>query len=92
MLWVGYVAIAVAVIWLLVKLRVAYGSAGGTIMVVVYDAAVYPPIIGVVGLYLVLSAFQIDLAFWIYLAVWAVTAGVAVGAIRLMEEIGDKLR
>ncbi len=88
--WAGYVAIAVAVIWLLVKLYVAYGSAGGTVMVVVYDAAVYPPIIGVVGAYLVLSTNKIDLAVWIYLVIWAITTGVAVGAIRLMEEIGDK--
>jgi hypothetical protein len=90
MVWVGYLAIAVAVIWLLVKLKVAYGSAGGTVMVVVYDAVMYPPIIGVVGLYLVLSNYQINLAIWIYLIIWAVTTGVAAGGIRLMEEIGDK--
>jgi hypothetical protein len=90
MVWVGYVAIAVAVIWLLVKLRVAYGSAGGTVMVVVYDAVMYPPIIGVAGLYLVLSNHRIDIALWMYLVIWAVTTGVAAGAIRLMEEIGDK--
>lgn len=90
MVWVGSVAIAVAVIWLLVKLRVAYSSAGGTVMVVVYDAVMYPPIIGVVGLYLVLSTYKIEIALWMYLVIWAVTTGVAAGAIRLMEEIGDK--
>lgn len=90
MVWVGYIAIAVAVIWLLLKMYVSYNSAGGTIMVVVYDAAVYPPVIGVVGLYFVLSAYKIDLALWLYVIIWAVTTGVAVGAIRLMEEIGDR--
>ena len=90
MVWVGYVAIAVAVIWMLVKFYVAFNSAGGTVMAVVYDAAVYPPIIGVVGLYFVLSAYKVDLASWIYLIIWAVTTGTTVGAIRLMEEIGDR--
>jgi hypothetical protein len=90
MVWVGYVAIAVAVIWLLVKLYVSYDSMGGTVMVVVYDAAVYPPIIGVVGLYFVLSAHKVNLASWIYLIIWAATTATAVGAIRLMEELGDK--
>ena len=90
MLWVGYLAVAVAVIWLVYKLYVAYSSSGGTVMVVVYDAAVYPPILGVVGLYLILSSYKVELTFWAYLAIWAVTAAVGVGAIRLMEEIGDK--
>ena len=90
MQWAGYFAIVVAVIWLLVKLYVAYDSVGGTVMVVIYDAAVYPPIIGVVGLYLVLSSNGVDYAAWIYLIIWAVTTGLAAGAIRLMEEIGDK--
>lgn len=90
MIWAGYVAIAVAVLWILYKLYVAYGSSGGTVEVVVYDAAVYPPVIGAVGLYLVLSNHQIQLAFWIYMAIWAVVTAVVVGAIRLMEEIGDR--
>lgn len=90
MLWAGYVAIAVAVIWFLFKLYAAYDSVGGTVMVVIYDAAVFPPIIGVVGLYLVLYSYQVDLAFWIYMIIWAVTTAVAAGALRLMEEFGDK--
>lgn len=90
MVWVGYVAIAVAVIWLLVKLYASYDSAGGTVMVVVYDAALYPPIIGVVGLYFVLSEHQIYLALWMYLVIWAVTTALAAGALRLIEEFGDK--
>jgi hypothetical protein len=88
--WAGYAAIAVAVIWIFAKMYVAYGSAGGTVMVVVYDAVVYPPIVGTVGLYFVLSYYQVKLAFWIYLIIWGVTAGITFGAIRLMEEIGDR--
>lgn len=90
MVWAGYLALAIAAIWVVIKLYVAYNSFGGTVMAIVYDAAVYPPIIGVVGLYLVLSTHQINLALWIYLVIWAVTTGLAAGAIRLMEEIGDK--
>lgn len=90
MVWAGAVAIAVAVIWLLVKMYVAYDSSGGTVMVIVYDAAVFPPIISAIGLYLVLSTYKIHLAFWIYLGIWAVTTGLAAGAIRLAEEVGDR--
>jgi hypothetical protein len=90
MVWAGYAAVAVSVLWILYKLYVAYGSCGGTVEVVVYDAAVYPPILGAVGLYLVLSNHQVQLAFWIYMAIWAVVTAVVVGAIRLMMEIGDR--
>ena len=90
MLWLAYAAVAVAVSWILLKLYMAYNSAGGTVMVAVYDAAVYPPILGTVGLYFVLPTHRIDLSPWIYVAIWVVTTVVTAGAIRLMEELGDK--
>ena len=90
MLWLGCAAIAVAVIWILVKMYVSYNSSGGTVIVVVYDAAVYPPVIATIGLYFVLSTLEIQLALWMYVIIWAATTGVAAGLIRLMEEVGDR--
>lgn len=90
MVWLGYLAILVAVIWIVAKLYVAYNSAGGTIMVVVYDAALYPPILIAVGLYFVLPTYDVELAVWIYFAIWAAVTALVAGLIRLMEELGDR--
>ena len=90
MIWMGYVAIVVAVLWISLKLYLAYNSAGGTIMVVVYDAVIYPPVLIAVGLYFVLPSLGVQLHYWIYIAVWAACSGVVAGAIRLSEELGDR--
>lgn len=90
MVWAGYAAIAVSVIWVVVKLYMAYHSAGGINVVVVYDAAVYPPILAAVGLYLVLPSLGIYWAAWVYVVIWAVTCAITAGAIRLMERLGDR--
>jgi hypothetical protein len=60
MAFIGFALLGVAVIWYVRKLYVSYTSAGGTdFMMPVYDAALYPPILAAVGLYLVL--FKADL-------------------------------
>lgn len=90
MVWAGYASIVVAIIWLLVKMYLAYHSAGGINMVVVYDGAVYPPILATVGLYLILPTFEINLALWMYVVLWVVMCAAAWGTIRLMEVVGDR--
>lgn len=90
MVGLAYVAVAIAVVWVLVKLHMAYHSAGGTVMVTVYDAAVYPPILLAGGLYFLLPDYQVNLPYWAYLLIWAALTAAVVGAIRWMQEIGDK--
>jgi uncharacterized membrane protein len=88
---IGYVLLVVAAGWIAYKMSVSYNSAGGTAFAVpVYDAAIYPPILTAVGLYLVLPSFTIDWSVWIYIAIGLVLVPVVVGAIRLMEEVGDR--
>lgn len=88
---IGYVLLVVAAGWIAYKMSVSYNSAGGTAFAVpVYDAAIYPPILTAVGLYLVLPSFAIDWSVWIYIAIGLVLVPVVVGAIRLMEEVGDR--
>lgn len=87
----GYVLMVAAAGWFLYKAVVSYNSAGGTDFAVpVFDAAVYPPIMTAVGLYLVLDHYEIGWSKWIYVAIWLGLTAVAVGAIKLAEEIGDK--
>ena len=91
MAWIGYAMIAIAAIWMLYKMYVSFNSAGGTdFMVPVYDAAVYPPVITCVGIYLVLRAQESSWPFWWYLISWLVLTGLVAGAIRLLEELGDR--
>jgi hypothetical protein len=88
---VGYICIAVALIWLCIKLYISYNSAGGTAgMMPVYDAAYYPPILIAFGLYWVLPSFKINWSIWIFVGIWLGVALLFAGAIRLMEELGDK--
>jgi hypothetical protein len=89
---IGYICTIVAVAWIIYKVYVAYNSFGGTIGVSVYDAAMYPPIFGVFGLYWVLNSLTIDLALWIYLVIWLGVAGFIAIAIRVAEEMGDRRR
>ena len=91
MIIVGYICIAVAVIWLTIKLYVSYSSAGGTAgMSPVYDAAYYPPVLIAFGLYWVLPTFEINWSIWIFFGIWIGLALLFAGGIRLMEELGDK--
>jgi hypothetical protein len=88
---VGYICIAVALVWLVIKLRVSYNSAGGTAgMTPVYDAAYYPPILIAFGLYWVLPTFKINWTIWVFVGIWLGLAALFAVAIRLMEELGDK--
>ena len=91
MLALGIGLIAIAIAWLLYKTILAFNSAGGTdMMLVVYDAAVYPPILATVGVYLLAQSRQLGWPLWSFLILWPVLIAVAAGTIRLSEEIGDR--
>ena len=90
MVVIGWICIVVSVIWILYKINVAYNSYGGTVMVAVYDAAIFAPPIGALGLYLVLPTFEIQWPLWIYIAVALGTAVAVAIVIRIAEEIGDR--
>ena len=91
MVLIGFALLAIAVVWYLRKLYVSYTSAGGTdFMMPVYDAALYPPILAAVGLYLVLGYFEVTLAIWIYVGIWFGSALLAAVTIKLVELVGDK--
>lgn len=91
MAWLGYLLIGIAVGWIAYKLYVSYTSAGGTDFALpVYDAAYYPPVLLAVGLYFVLSAFQIDWSVWLYVGVWLGSAVLVGVGIKLLELLGDK--
>jgi len=88
---IGCLLIVVALGWFLYKLYVSYNSAGGTDFAVpVYDAAIYPPVLGVVGLYLVLRAYEVTWSIWIYVVLWLGVTLLAAGAMRASEELGDR--
>ena len=88
---IGYVLLVVAVGWIGFKMYVSYNSAGGTAFAVpVYDAAIYPPILAAVGLYLVLPSFGVEWPWWAFVVAGLALVPLVVGGIRLMEEVGDK--
>ena len=77
--------------WFFYKVYVAYTSAGGTDFAMpIYDAAMYPPIIGTIGLYLTLTAQEIEWTVWIYVGIWVGVTLLAIGLLWLMEQLGDK--
>jgi hypothetical protein len=90
MTFVGYACIVVAVLWILFKVRWAYQSQGGRMVVTVYDAACYPPLLIVFGLYWILPSLQIDWSIWIYIGLVPVLIAVVAGLIKLAEEFGDR--
>ena len=87
---IGYALIVIAAGWFLYKLYLSYTSAGGTqFELPVYDGAIYPPAIGVIGAYLVLRA-SVQWSIWIYVVAWVGLTALAAGAIRIAEEVGDR--
>ena len=91
MIFIGGCLLVVAAVWFIRKVHISYTSAGGTdFEMPVFDAAVYPPILTAVGLYLVLSSNDISWSVWIYVAIWAGTTAVAAGVIKLAGVWGDK--
>jgi hypothetical protein len=82
----------VAVVWVLLKIRLSYNSFGGTVMVTVYDAAIFPPFIGVFGLYWVAGSFGIDYSVWLYVGLEVVLAILVAIVIRVAENLGDRRR
>ena len=87
---IGCALLVVAAGWIAYKMYVSYSSFGGTVEVIVYDAAIYPPILTGVGLYLVLPGFGIAWSAWMYVAIALVLIPIVVGGIKLMEKIGDR--
>ena len=87
----GCVLIAVAVLWFLRKLYISFTSAGGTdFEMPIYDAALYPPVIGVVGLFLVLRTYEIQWSWLAYVGIGVALILVAIGILKLAEELGDR--
>jgi hypothetical protein len=87
----GYILIGVAAIWFLRKLWISFTSAGGTDFAMpIYDAAMYPPVIAVIGLFLVLRAYEIQWSWFIYVGIGIALVLLAVGALKLAEELGDR--
>ena len=89
---IGYVCLVIAVVWILHKLRVSYLSFGGTVMVTVYDAAVFPPLIGMLGLYWVLPTLGVEFPIWVYPIIGIGVAVLVAIGIRVAEELGDRRR
>lgn len=88
---IGYLLLVVALGWFLYKLYVSYSSAGGTdFELPVNDGAMFPPVLGVLGLYLALRPFELDWSYWIYVAIWLALTILAWGAIRIGQELGDR--
>ena len=87
---VGYICLLVAVVWIVLKVRLSYKSFGGTVVVTVYDAVFFPPIVGVFGLYWVLPSLGIELPIWVYIGMVFVVAVLVGIAIRVAEELGDR--
>jgi hypothetical protein len=84
---IGYVLLVIAVGWIGYKMNVSYNSAGGTAFAVpVYDAAIYPPILIGVAIYLI----GIEWPWWGYVVAGVALVPIVAGGIRLMEEVGDK--
>jgi hypothetical protein len=91
MIVIGYVLIAGAVAYLLYKLYLAYDSMGGTdMMVAVNDGAMFPPVVGVLGLYILHSSYEISWPAWLYFAVWFGVSVAAFALIKIMVRLGDK--
>ncbi len=87
---VGWILIVVATLWVVYKIYLAYQSSGGRMVVTVYDAAVYPPLMGAAGLYFVLPTFGFELSIWIYVGIAVGLATLAGGCIKIAEEVGDQ--
>ena len=88
---IGYLLMVIALGYFLYKLYVSYSSAGGTDFALpVYDGAIFPPVLCVVGLYLALRPYELDWSYWIYVALWLGLTILAWGAIRIGEEVGDR--
>jgi hypothetical protein len=90
MVALGSVCIAVAAIWILFRWYLAYNSAGGTVVVTVYDAAIYPPPLLALGLYFLLPTFGINWAIWVFVVICLATGGLVAAGIRIAEEVGDR--
>jgi 1,4-dihydroxy-2-naphthoate octaprenyltransferase len=89
---IGYICVGIAVVWILHKIRVSYLSFGGTVMVTVYDAAIFPPIIGAFGLFWALPSLGVDFPLWAYVALGLAAAVLVAIAVRVAEEFGDRRR
>ena len=89
MMVIGCALVAIAAGWFLYKLWVSCSSARD-FEVAVYDGAIYPPVLAVVGLFLLLREYEISWPFWIYLLIWIGLTLVAAAAIKGIEVISDR--
>lgn len=89
---IGYLCVIIAVVWILHKVRVSYLSFGGTVMVSVYDAAIFPPLIGAFGLYWVLPTLGFELPIWAFAIIGIGVAVLVAIGVRVAEELGDSRR
>jgi hypothetical protein len=88
---IGYLLMVLALGWFLYKLYLSYTSFGGTAFEMpVYDGAIYPPVVGVLGLFLVLRPYELDWSYWIYVALWVGLTILAWGAIFIAKFVGDR--
>jgi hypothetical protein len=88
---IGIACLVVAAVWLPYKIYLSYTSFGGTAhMMPVYDAAVYPPVMTVFGLYWILGTYEIYWSWWVYVLLWLGVAVAAGAAIRVAEILGDR--
>jgi len=83
----GYIFVAVAAIYFLFKLYVAYDTRGGEEgMVPVLDGAIFPPLCATAGLYFASS----DWPGWLFGAIWLSTTLVAVSTIFGVSKLRDR--
>ena len=91
MIFFGAALIAVATGWFFYKVYVAYTSAGGTDFAMpIYDAAMYPPMMLTLGLYLTLTTLEVAYSVWTYVGIWVAVTLLAIGVLWLTEQLGDK--
>ena len=77
---IGYVLMVFALGWFLYKLYIAW-SGGYDVGLPINDGFMFPPALGVVGLYLALLPYDLEWSYWIYIALWVGLTILAAGAI-----------
>ena len=87
LMWIGYGLIAVAAGWFLHRLWSSFSSA------LDYDfnpyaAAIIPPVLGVVGLFLVLRSYDFNWPLWLYLIIWAALTAAVSAAVWAADRFG----
>ena len=90
MFFLAIACIAIAVLWICYRVYLAYNSFGGTVVVTLYDAAFYPPVLITFGLNRILVQREVELQWWVYGLIWLGVLAVVVGLIKVAEKVGDR--